>query len=117
MPYVKNIVVAVREFEEWLDTQADDVHDEIMALVGVLEIYGVTTPYPYSSKVFGSKYKGMRELRTEIDRRAYRVLYIYDPMRRAVLLSGGDKSGDKRWYEKHVPLAEAAYEKYLKEGA
>jgi hypothetical protein len=38
--------------------------------------------------------------------RPYRVLYIFDPRRVALLLLGGDKTGDDRWYEKSVPLAD-----------
>jgi hypothetical protein len=32
------------------------------------------------------------------------VLYIFDPGRAAILLLGGGKTGDNRWYEKNVPL-------------
>ena len=45
----------------------------------------------------------------------YRVLYIFDPRRVALLLLGGDKTGDDRWYEKNVPLADQLYENYLAE--
>jgi hypothetical protein len=44
-----------------------------------------------------------------------RVLYAFDPVRRAVLLLGGDKTGDKRFYERLVPLAEQIFAQYLKE--
>ncbi|MBK5294686.1 MAG: type II toxin-antitoxin system RelE/ParE family toxin [Acidobacteriia bacterium] len=45
----------------------------------------------------------------------YRVLYIFDPRRVALLLLGGDKTGDDRWYEKNVPLADQLYDNYLAE--
>ena len=57
----------------------------------------------------------MRELRIQHQGRPYRVLYIFDPHRTAILLLGGDKSGDDRWYEKNVPLADRIYDEYLKE--
>ena len=44
---------------------------------------------------------------------AYRVLYAFDPRRVAILLLGGDKTGDDRWYEKNVPLADRLYDNYL----
>jgi hypothetical protein len=44
-----------------------------------------------------------------------RVLYIFDPRRVALLLLGGDKTGDDRWYEKNVPLADQIYDNYLAE--
>ncbi len=42
-----------------------------------------------------------------------RVLYIFDPRRVALLLLGGDKSGDDRWYARYVPLADRLYDDYL----
>jgi hypothetical protein len=43
------------------------------------------------------------------------VLYAFDPVRRAVLLIGGDKTGDNRFYERLVPIAERIFAQYLKE--
>lgn len=43
------------------------------------------------------------------------MLYIFDPRRVALLLLGGDKTGDDRWYEKNVALADQLYENYLAE--
>lgn len=112
----KTTVIFTDEFDEWMQSNDNDVQDELYAFIGVLSMMGVATPYPYSSKIEGpSKYKSMRELRTEIKKRAYRILYIFDPKRNAVLLLGGDKSGNKQWYQKNIPKAEAVYEKYLKE--
>ncbi len=68
-------------------------------------------PFPYSSGVNGSRHSAMRELRVQHRGRPYRVLYIFDPRRVALLLLGGDKTGDDRWYEKNVPLAVAASRK------
>ena len=45
----------------------------------------------------------------------YRILYVFDPRRNALLLLGGDKTGNDRWYEENVPRAEQIYEQYLKE--
>jgi hypothetical protein len=39
-----------------------------------------------------------------------RVLYIFDARRVALLLLGGDKTGDDRWYERNVPLADQLYD-------
>jgi len=48
----------------------------------------------------------MRELRIQHQGRPYRVLYAFDPRRCAILLLGGDKTGDDHWYERHIPLAD-----------
>ena len=55
----------------------------------------------------------MRELRTQNDGRPLRTLYAFDPRRSAILLIGGDKTGDKRWYDTHVPLADQLYDQHL----
>jgi hypothetical protein len=45
----------------------------------------------------------MRELRIQHKGRPFRVLYAFDPVRRALLLIGGDKTGNDRWYDKAIP--------------
>lgn len=47
--------------------------------------------------------------------RIFRVLYAFDPRRQAVLVLGGDKTGDDAFYERLVPLAERILEEYLEE--
>jgi hypothetical protein len=42
-------------------------------------------------------------------------LFIFDPLRQAVLLCGGNKTGDKRFYDRMIPIAEKSYQQYLKE--
>ena len=44
-----------------------------------------------------------------------RILYAFDPQRNALLILGGDKTDNDRWYEENVPRAERIYEQYLKE--
>lgn len=55
----------------------------------------------------------MRELRVQIDGRPFRVLYAFDPRRAAILLIGGDKTGNERWYEINVPIADRLYDEHL----
>lgn len=57
----------------------------------------------------------MRELRVQHQGRPYRALYIFNPRRVAILLLGGDKTGDDRWYERNVLLADQLYDNYLAE--
>ena len=57
----------------------------------------------------------MRELRVRHQGRPYRILYIFDPRRVALLLVGSDKTGDDRWYEKNIPLADQIYDKLVAE--
>jgi len=57
----------------------------------------------------------MRELRVESGGKPLRVFYAFDPRRMAILLIGGDKTGDKRIYDRMVPLADDLYDEHLAE--
>jgi hypothetical protein len=80
--------------------------------VGLLEQHGVQLGHPYSSAIRGSRY-AFRELRPTAGRAELRVIYAFDPKRDAVLLIGGNKSGDARFYEWIIPQAERIWEEYL----
>lgn len=69
--------------------------------------------FPHSSGIEGSKHSHMRELRVQHEGRPYRILYAFDPRRSAILLIGGDKTGNARWYVVHVPLADKLYDTHL----
>ncbi len=89
--------------------------DDIAHCVGLLAELGPALGFPYSSKVNGSRHSHMRELRTQSAGRPLRTLYAFDPLRTAILLLGGDKTGDDRWYERFVPVAGQLYDKHLDE--
>jgi hypothetical protein len=42
-------------------------------------------------------------------------LYAFDPRRNAILLIGGNKTGDKRWYETHIAIADRVYDEHLQQ--
>ncbi len=39
--------------------------------------------------------------------------HAFDPRRSAILLIGGDKTGDDRWYDTNVPVADRLYDEHL----
>lgn len=55
----------------------------------------------------------MRELRVQSGGKPVRVFYAFDPTRTAILLIGGDKTGDDRFYEKMVPIADSLYDSHI----
>lgn len=57
----------------------------------------------------------MREMRIQHQRRPYRILYAFDPRRMVIFLIGGDKSGNDRRYEVHVPIADRLYDEHLEQ--
>lgn len=103
------------EFEAWWSTLADAAQDAVAARVMLLETYGPHLPFPYSSDVRSSRHGAMRELRVQQGGRPIRIFYAFDPRRTSILLLGGDKAGDDRFYETHVPMADDLYDTYLYE--
>ena len=110
------------EVDAWLDGLAGsdaDSYAQVVAGIDVLSEVGPSLGRPLVDRVKGSRVHGMKELRpgssgsTEI-----RVLFVFDPWRSAILLVGGDKSGNwTRWYRTAIPKAERLYEQYLRERA
>ena len=102
------------EFGDWWDTLDEQQQDSIDASVGLLEQLGPYLGFPHSSKINGSRHSQMRELRVQHQGDPYRILYAFDPRRTALLLLGGNKRGDNRWYEMFVPLADKLLDKHLR---
>ena len=62
-----------------------------------------------------SRHANMKELRGKVEDRHLRVLCALDPRRAALLLLGGDKTGDPKWYNKSVPIADDLFDHHLKQ--
>ncbi|MFM7760492.1 MAG: type II toxin-antitoxin system RelE/ParE family toxin [Burkholderiaceae bacterium] len=103
------------EFGLWWATLSEGEQESLAASVGLLEERGPNLGFPHSSGINGSKHAHMRELRTQHDGRPFRTLYAFDPRRAVILLIGGDKTGDNRWYEKNVPIADKLYDEHLRQ--
>jgi hypothetical protein len=101
------------EFEQWWDCLDRDEQESIDNVVAMLWDRGPILPFPYSSGIERSKHDHMRELRIQHKGRPYRVFYAFDPRRVAILLIGGVKWGDRRWYETMVPIADQLYDEHL----
>jgi hypothetical protein len=84
-------------------------------MVTLLETRDVRLGFPHSSGIKGSRHNHMRELRIQSGGKPIRVFYAFDPLRMAILLIGGDKTGDGRFYEIFVPIADALYDAHLEE--
>lgn len=101
------------KFGLWWDELTEAEQESVAATVGLLEIAGPKLPFPYSSGIESSRHGHMRELRIQHAGHPYRVLYAFDPRRCAVLLLGGDKTGNDRWYDQFVPIADRLYDEHL----
>jgi len=102
-------------FEEWWDALDEDEQDSLRASVELLSEAGPNLSRPYADNVKGSRHPNMKELRTQHGGRPLRTFFAFDPRRTAILLIGGDKTGNDRFYEQMVPQADALYDVYLDE--
>ena len=103
------------EFQGWWDSLSEEEQDDVAVSVRHLVEFGPALGFPHSSKVVTSRYPQMRELRTQSGGRPLRTLYAFNPLRTAVLLIGGDKTGDDRWYENFVPVGDQLFDIHLNE--
>ena len=104
-----------QEFEEWWQTPTIREQNGVSAAVDLLTSDGPVLRAPHSSDVRGSRHGRMRELRPRAGNSPLRVFYAFDPLRAAILLIGGDKSGDKGFYWRFIPIADRLYDQHLAE--
>ena len=109
----KWVVEYTDELGVWWHGLTEDEQESIDASVRLLEEMGPNLGFPHCSGINGSKHSHMRELRVQHGGRPYRILYAFDPRRAAIMLLGGDKTGDKRWYEVQVPIADKLYDMHI----
>ncbi|AIM23401.1 diaminopimelate decarboxylase [Serratia sp. SCBI] len=62
---------------------------------------------------FSEAARQLKELRVQHRGRPFRVFFAFAPQRQAVLLCGGDKTGDKRFYQRMLPIAAMEFSHYL----
>ncbi|MEJ0041677.1 MAG: type II toxin-antitoxin system RelE/ParE family toxin [Rhizomicrobium sp.] len=84
------------EFGRWWASLDEGQQEDVAAYVALPEERDVRLRHPYSSAINGS-----------------RVFYAFDPRRMAILLIGGDKTGDDRFYETFIPIADRLYDEHL----
>ena len=103
------------EFDQWWHELSEVQQDSVTMVVELLMIDGPNLQYPYSSDIRGSRRGGMRELRMQSRGRPLRIFYAFDPRRSSILLIGGDKTGNDRFYEEFVPVADCLFDEHLEE--
>lgn len=103
------------EFGAWWDTLPESVQESIAHDVEVLAAIGPGLGRPRVDTVKGSRFANMKELRTQHHGEPYRTFFAFDPRRSAILLVGGNKGGDKRFYESMIPKADGLYAEHLEE--
>jgi hypothetical protein len=54
----------------------------------------------------------MKELRFQLDG-IWRFAFVFDPERNAIVLCGGDKEGDRKFYSKLIATADRRYTAHI----
>ncbi len=99
----------------WFETLAEDDLLKIYAALELLSTEGPQLGRPYADTLQGAKYANLKELRVQSKLSVFRLFYIFDPIRQAIVLCGGDKKGkkEKLFYREMIALAEQTYDDYL----
>ncbi|CAL4867844.1 Putative toxin HigB2 [Asticcacaulis sp. MM231] len=108
-------VEATDEFGSWFHGLTLAEKDDVIAYVELLAAHDVRLGFPHSSGIKGSRHAHMRELRVQSGGSPIRIFDAFNPLRNAILLTAGDKTGDDRFYRKMVPVADALYDVHLEE--
>ena len=103
------------EFEQWWTQLTESEQDAITASVGLLEELGPNLGRPHVDHVKASRHSNMKELRTQSSGNPLRTFFVFDPRRTAILLIGGNKVGDNRFYDRTIPIADRLYDTHLEE--
>jgi len=103
------------EFGEWWETLTENEQESLTVSVKLLQVLGPALGRPHADTVKKSRHKHMKELRTQIHGDPLRTFYAFDPRRKAILLIGGFKSDDKRFYDRMIPLADKIMDAHLRE--
>ena len=108
-------VVDVELIEEWLKASDDSTYDQVMAALRILASVGPALGRPLVDTIIGSRHNNMKELRPGSSGGSeVRILFAFDPTRRAILLLAGDKQGRwDKWYRKNIPVADDRYDEHL----
>lgn len=105
------------EFLGWVDKLDPKSKGLVVDAIDRLAEAGPGLGRPLVDRLAGSEIHNLKELRpASAGSSEIRIIFVFDPWRSAILLVGGDKSGDwSGWYRKTIPQAEKLYVEYVKE--
>jgi hypothetical protein len=106
-----------KAFEAEFRLLAQALQDELLAHASLLKEYGPQLGRPTVDGLKGSRHANMKELRFGWQGGVWRVAFAFDPVRRSILLAGGDKGGanPRRFYKKLIAIADARFDEPLAE--
>ena len=111
------VVETTDEYDAWFLDQTGNSQASIQMKVEFLKEYGPHLPRPHADTLKGSSLSNLKELRAQTENHVYRIAFLFDEERKAILLIGGDKKGknEKRFYRGLIKQAEEIYKQYRNE--
>jgi hypothetical protein len=107
-------VIIHQEVEKWLSQISPDDYLRVLAALDAISEIGPALGRPFVDTLKGSRLRNLKELRPR--GKTLRLIFIFDPSRKAVILTAGDKRNQwQQWYKKNIPIAESRYFEYLAE--
>jgi len=108
-------VQIAEEFEPELSQLPLEVRRSILAHSRLLREYGPQLGRPRVDTLNGSRHANMKEMRFSAAGGEWRVAFAFDPVRRAMLLVAGDKSGGsgRRFYRELIRKADERFDRHL----
>jgi hypothetical protein len=105
-------IEGTQEFAAWYNELSDEASESVDSAVRALELSGPSLGRPFADTLEGSRHSNMKELRPRGGH--LRIIFAFDPRRVAILLVGGDKSGEwHKCYQAAIPWADKLYDDHL----
>lgn len=114
---VTNWDVDLELIEDWLTELDQESYEQVVAALELLQERGPQLGRPLVDTIKASRHKNMKELRPGSSGRSeLRVLFAFDPERRAIVLVAGDKAGRwEKWYKVNIPIADDRFDDHLRQ--
>ena len=106
------------EYQSWFLNLDGAGKEAVFQRVLLLQEFGPNLGRPYADTLKGSsKISNLKELRTQTQNQVLRVVYYFDPLRKAYLLIGGDKKGrnQDKFYKDLISIAESIITQHERE--
>lgn len=108
-------VIFADEFAAEFSSLSEPVQDELLSQAQRLAQSGPLLGRPRVDTLKGSRFANMKELRFDADGSVWRAAFAFNPVREAIILIAGSKSGvsEKSFYKRLIDVADARYSKHL----
>ena len=108
------VIRSTEEFRSWAQSLERREFAAVERAVELLKASGISLGAPHTSALRGTSFP-LRELRPSQGRSPVRVIYGFDPNREVLLLLGGSKAAEARFYRRAIARAEILWTRHLEQ--